>query len=53
MSYVGDAKRAIDKVHSDTSVSLEETQDRLSDVKEHVEMLLEAIAEDLRAGMLK
>lgn len=48
MSYVEDAKRAIDKVHSDTSVSLSETQDRLGEVSDHIQMLLEAIAEDIR-----
>ncbi len=48
MSLVNDAKRAIDKVHSDTSVSLSETQDRLGDINEHIQMLLEAIAEDIR-----
>lgn len=36
------AERAIDQLHTDTSVSKEETRESLRNLREHIEMLIEA-----------
>jgi len=48
MSIVDEAKKAISAVHSDTSVSLEETKDRLEGLREDLEMLVEAVRDDIK-----
>jgi ArsR family metal-binding transcriptional regulator len=45
---VQSAKKAIDTVHSDTSVSLEQTKDSLEELQEHLDILIEAVNEDIR-----
>lgn len=37
------AEKAADRLHSDTSVSLDETRRSLSALRDHVEMLLDAV----------
>lgn len=41
------AKLATDRLHSDTSVSLHETFDSLRDLRDHVEVLMDAVASNL------
>lgn len=42
------ALAAISDVHSDTSVSLEETLDALGELMDRVAMLIDAVEEDIR-----
>lgn len=42
------AKRAIRDVHSDTSVSLEETLDSLGYLHDELDILIEAVEQDIR-----
>ncbi len=37
------AKRAADELHSDTSVSLKETEASLCDLRDHIEVLIDAV----------
>ena len=37
------AKKAVDELHSDTSVSLEETEASLCDLREHIDVLIDAV----------
>jgi hypothetical protein len=41
------AKKAIDRVHGDTSVSLGMTLESLSDVRDHLDVLIDAVECDL------
>ena len=41
------AKEAIDKVHSDTSVSMETTLDKLEEIRCHVEDLIECVDSEI------
>jgi hypothetical protein len=43
-----EAKRAADRLHADTRVSLRETFGRLQDLRDHVEVLMEAVSGDLK-----
>lgn len=42
------AVKAIQKVHSDTSVDVAQTRDSLLELKEEIEFLLAAIEEDIK-----
>ena len=42
------AKVALDDVHSDTSVSLETTRQSLRELREHLNILIQAVEEDIR-----
>lgn len=44
---VDTAKKAIDEVHADTSVELLQTYEDLVDLRDHVQMLIEAVGEDM------
>lgn len=44
---VEEAKTAIDKVFSDVSVPPSVTMERLKDVREHLNVLIEAVSTDL------
>jgi len=41
------AKRAADALHSDLSVALHDTFDSLRDLRDHVEMLMDAVANSM------
>jgi hypothetical protein len=43
LEKVEDAKRAIDKVHSDTSVDKDVTEDSLKEIRDHVDILIESL----------
>lgn len=47
---VQSAKKAIDDVFSDTTVPAEETLDRLMDIKDEIDMKIDAIESDLKKG---
>jgi hypothetical protein len=41
------AKQAADRLHADTSVSLYDTFDLLRDLRDHVEVLMDAVASSM------
>lgn len=43
-----DAANAISKVHGDTDVTLEETLSSLTDLREHLDMLIDAVEHDIK-----
>jgi hypothetical protein len=44
------AFKAVDALHTDRSVSLRETWDDLGELRDHVEMLLDAVANSMPRG---
>jgi len=44
---LNEAKKAADRLHNDKAVSLEETYSSLRDLRDHVEMLMDAVASSM------